>query len=87
MPGCLGPSAKLPRHFSSFRTFSKNFTTHNPKSCNPARGPFLVLSSGKRRRRGTRPQKLATAAVSLGHVSNIGSSRAISNACFKFGRR
>jgi uncharacterized protein len=33
------------------------------------------------------PQKLATAAVSLGAVSNRGSSRAISNACFKFGRR
>src|SRR6266581_273969 len=34
-----------------------------------------------------RPQKLATAAVSVGHVSNIGSSRAISNACLKFGPR
>src|SRR2546422_4730989 len=33
------------------------------------------------------PQKLATAAVSVGHVSNIGSSRAISNACLKFGPR
>ena len=33
------------------------------------------------------PQKLATAAVSLAHVSNIGSSLAISNACLKFGRR
>jgi hypothetical protein len=33
------------------------------------------------------PQKLATAAVSLAHVSNIGSSRAISNACLKFGRK
>ena len=32
-------------------------------------------------------QKLATAAVSVGHVSNIGSSRAISNACLKFGPR
>jgi len=34
-----------------------------------------------------RPQKLATAAVSLSHVSNIGSSREISNARFKFGPR
>src|SRR5439155_20223651 len=34
-----------------------------------------------------RPQKLATAAVSVGHVSNIGSSRAISNARLKFGPR
>src|SRR6267378_1058728 len=34
-----------------------------------------------------RPQKLATAAVSVGQVSNIGSSRAISNACLKFGPR
>jgi len=33
------------------------------------------------------PQKLATAALSVGHVSNIGSSRAISNACLKFGPR
>jgi hypothetical protein len=32
-------------------------------------------------------QKLAIAAVSVGHVSNIGSSRAISNACLKFGPR
>jgi hypothetical protein len=32
-------------------------------------------------------QKLATAAVSVGHVSNIGSRRAISNACLKFGPR
>jgi Domain of unknown function (DUF4440) len=34
-----------------------------------------------------RLQKLATAAVSVEHVSNIGSSRAISNACLKFGPR
>jgi hypothetical protein len=33
------------------------------------------------------PQKLATAAVSLGHVSKMGRSRAISSACLKFGRR
>ena len=33
------------------------------------------------------PQKLATAALSVGHVSKIGSSRAISNARVKFGRR
>jgi hypothetical protein len=34
-----------------------------------------------------RPQKLATAAVSVGYVSNTCSSRAISNACLKFGPR
>jgi hypothetical protein len=33
------------------------------------------------------PQKLATAAVSLGHVSKMGRSRAIASACLKFGRR
>jgi len=34
-----------------------------------------------------RCQKLATAAVSVGHVSNMGSNRAISNARVRFGRR
>jgi len=35
MPGPWPLSEAHPGTFSSFRTFSKNFTTHNPKSCSP----------------------------------------------------
>jgi len=76
MPGCLGPSAKLPRHFfSSFRTFSKNFTTHNPKSCSPVR-------------RGTPPSETCHRPQFQSDTSQIlAAAGPISNACLKFGRR
>jgi len=35
--GALAPQRSYPGTFSSFRTFSKNFTTHNPKSCSRGR--------------------------------------------------